>query len=257
MISNKLRVALENSKVEVKDILQSINLKNLKDSEVIAYSSYLEGLGNRNSDIDIYAIQNCEDQLNTPREGFRMEIVYIKDTVLDIEYWSYGDINRILSLIQEKKINEVKQSELKFLLRLLYGELLIESELGVSIKKRINDSELLEVISEKFALNSRSYLDDAAKMYEVGEYILAMDCARRSLWEAVAFVNSKNGHPNLKYKWISKIFIDNNGFNNSELLNKYIKLQVYPHVTENNIQEYIKEIILLCQSMLAIGLFND
>lgn len=95
---------MENSKVEVKDILQSINLKNLKDSEVIAYSSYLEGLGNRNSDIDIYAIQNCEDQLNTPREGFRMEIVYIKDTVLDIEYWSYGDINRILSLIQEKKL---------------------------------------------------------------------------------------------------------------------------------------------------------
>ena len=93
-------------------------------------------------------------------------------------------------------------------------------------------------------------------MYEVNEWILALDCARRCIWECASYINAYYGKPNLKSKWISKIFLDNAAFGNEEILQEYLNLQIYSNISEENIEKKILSMFSLIQSMLSVGLFD-
>lgn len=87
-------------------------------------------------------------------------------------------------------------------------------------------------------------------MFRAKEYFAAQDCCRNSLWKIIGAINSFSGYPNLKEKWISKIFIDHTGFGFEDILKKYYKFQIYPQVSKENFTEYIKEFIEFLQECI-------
>ncbi|MGT2751196.1 hypothetical protein ACVRXF_09915 [Streptococcus orisasini] len=231
-----------------------------ENSGILLYTSFLEGLGNKNSDIDIYVF--LEDNQNFNNQGMRrygdclgVEVVRVGDIELDIEYWS---INVIEDLIERLTITNglaCSYEELKLLLRIYHGFFTNQNKVSERLLYLIKTSHFLELITNRISLEARSYCDDSLKMFEVGEYILALDCARRALWECASLLNAKNGKPNLKSKWISKIYINNGGYGDQELLERYMNLQIYSTVNKQNLKSVLQNMLSLIQDMLNSTVF--
>ena len=124
------------------------------------------------------------------------------------------------------------------------------SELAQKIDCLLKKTNIEECVTKQYVLMARSLFSDALKMFRAKEYFAAQDCCRNSLWKIIGAINSFSGYPNLKEKWISKIFIDHTGFGFEDILKKYYKFQIYPQVSKENFTEYIKEFIEFLQECI-------
>lgn len=226
-----------------------------EDSGILLYTSFLEGLSNKNSDIDVYVFlkdeQNFKNQ-NMRRYGncLGVEVIRVGEIELDVEYWSINAVEELIENLINTRGLVGSYEELKLLLRIYHGFFIDRNEVSEKLLYLLETSNFLELVTNRISLEARSYYDDSLKMFEVGEYILALDCARRALWECASLLNAKNGKPNLKSKWISKIYIDNRGYGNQELLERYISLQIYSTVNEQNLNAVLLDMLSLIQDML-------
>lgn len=246
---------MKNIKISDNEILNAISIDLNENDSVFVYSSYFEGLGNKKSDVDIYVIIDQYDSQMFNSNNFygdclHVEVKEVNNIQLDIEYWSFETIEKyIIDLLKTSGLS-ANYDVLKLLLRLYNGKILLSSKNSIQIIKLLQSNKFNQLISNRFSLEARSLYDDAVKMVSVNEYILALDCSRRALWEAVAFFNSVNGKPNLKEKWISKIFIENNGFGETDLLEEYLSLQIYCKVTSENIESFVLDMLQLTQNIM-------
>ena len=225
--------------IELSDIEKSIIIPSEKYGGFI-YTSHLENLGTTNSDFDIYVISNSK--IESPKilnhSKFGLQQCFIKNNLLDIEYWT---LESIFSLLQ--KINSddysIDVSELKF-------------DFCSNIQSKIVTSKLLEQVKSFYKVQAISFLEDAVYMFDAGYYSNASSCIYKALDNAIGLVNARNGKTNLKGKWISKLFLDNPSIED-EIKDNYLRLQLYPHVTKNNIKNYLEEKIEFVQDLLAVS----
>lgn len=232
-----------------------------ENSGVLLYTSFLEGLGNKNSDIDVYVF--LEDEQNFKNRNMRrygnclgIEVIRVGEIELDVEYWSINAVEELIGNLINTRGLIGSYEELKLLLRIYHGFFIDNNEVSKKLLYLLETSNFIELITNRISLEARSYYDDGLKMFEVGEYNLALDCARRALWECASLLNAINGKPNLKSKWISKIYIDNKGFGNQELLERYINLQIYSTVNKQNLSTVILDMFSLIQDMLNSTVFQ-
>lgn len=250
---------LKNNKLSMEIISENLSYSE-ENSVILLYTSFLEGLGTKNSDIDVYVFLE-DDEIFTDTKMRRysdclgVEVIRINEVELDVEYWSITNIENLISKMVSTRGLIASYEELKLLLRIYHGFIVKHNKLSQRILDLIENSEFIELIANRIALEARSYYDDSLKMFESKEYILSLDCARRALWECVSLLNAKNGKPNLKSKWISKIYIDNEGYGNKDFLERYMKCQVYSNINKNNLIDRLNDMFLLIQDMLNESVF--
>ncbi len=242
---------LNQCNITVKDILNAIE-KKIDEQIVFAYTSQIEGLGTKESDLDIYVLSKNLPSITFARESEnrKVQISIIKDTVLDIEYWSIDNVAELIDKINSSDYGNLNVDELKLLHRLKVSEILCGVEEGMQIKKSIEESKLQECVKRLYILFSNSELQDAIQLFNSEEYISANNRVSISLENAIGALNAKNGITNLKQKWIAKKFLSNGGYN-EELLKKYLKYQGYPSINEKNIKSFVEGKIEFTQDILA------
>ncbi|RSI12882.1 hypothetical protein D8869_07950 [Streptococcus sanguinis] len=254
-----LNSILNKNNANINDIVEKVI--DSSQSAILLYTSYFENLGNKNSDIDIYVFLPDDTKLDNSNlrkysNCLGVDVIQAGDLELDIEYWTISSIKRIAQKFADSKGVEGSFVDLKILLRIYHGYFINSSKISLDISKFIEDIDILQLLKNRISLEARSLYDEAIKMYEVNEWILALDCARRCIWECASYINAYYGKPNLKSKWISKIFLDNAAFGNEEILQEYLNLQIYSNISEENIEKKILSMFSLIQSMLSVGLFD-
>lgn len=220
---------------------------------VFVYASQLENLGTKDSDFDVYVLsQNMpNDEFMRSVQNYKIQTELLNGKLLDIEYWDITIVYELINTINEPSYKKLSSDELKLIHRLKIAEVINENEIGNKIKLLIQNSNLKDLVVKQYLLVSNSQLQDAIALYDSQEYISALNCARFALENAIGALNAKNGFTNLKNKWISKIFINNNGYD-KELLNKYLHYQVYCNVNSSNIESFVENILEFTQNIISM-----
>ena len=226
---------------------------------LFAYTSALESLGTGDSDLDIYVIYQSEETykklmlIKTIKIGLYGELVHntlIHDLKCDIEYWKIDKLNEIGKKIIVTKGIGLEREQLKIFHRLYVGCELYNGGLSKTIHNIVNEINIGESILNNYLLLARSIYDDAYTLAKYGEWIPALSEGRQSMLEVLGAYNALNGHPNLKRKWVEKIFIDNMAFGNDELLQKFYVDYLYIKVNKNNINTVVSKLLYLVQDIL-------
>ncbi|MBZ9618257.1 hypothetical protein [Clostridium estertheticum] len=238
--------------ITTSDILNKITSSDSKQV-VFIYTSQLEDLGTKDSDFDVYVLSESmpNGEFVRSEQGYKVQITLLNGKLLDVEYWDIKVVFNLISTINSLNNTILSSDELKLIHRLKIAEVVTENETGNKIQILIQNSSLKKHVIKHYLLYANSKLQDAIALYDSQQYISALNCARFSLEQAIGALNAKNGFTNLKSKWISKIFINNNGYD-KELLNKYLQYQVYCNVNSGNIETFVENILEFTQNIITM-----
>lgn len=235
------------------DIKKKIQETYGESAAIFVYTSHLEGLGTASSDFDIYVI--CDKLPDNPKllgyDKAKTQILLINNYSLDIEYWEENSILQMINTINVEDNQQIDLNKITMLHRLEVAELINESNIGLQIKQDVSCSKLNRRALETLSLNARSELDDAVQMYYANEYACAIIKAREALQFAIGSLNAVHGVTNIKNKWITKIFYQNNGYD-GKYLERYMKLQFFTAAKdETDLCNYAEALIELVQDIVA------
>lgn len=253
---NAIKNRLKECNFTINNILDNLNKYLHKNSSVFLYCSQIENLGTKESDFDIYVIGETKPNLNITKNNNRASstILYINNVSLDVEFWDFDSFNALVKKVNIDNKDKVQLEELKILHRILISEIIYNKPLGEQLKSKINYSDILDILYNFYVIKTTASIDDAIKLYNSKLYISALITARQALQYAIASINVKNGFPNVKEKWFSKIFIDNKGFKNN-YLERYLNLTIYSKIEPSNISNYVEETIILAQDIISNSIF--
>lgn len=234
-----------------------IKVVNEKDRTVIVYTTHMDGLGVRASDFDVYVIgDDLEGISDVMKRGnhyaklidFDPKYYQVEDIpylFLDIEYWTYKNLDEIMEKVLKKKAITV--DEIKLLYRLRSGEC-INNSLREEFREKLEEIPLNSYVAKRYASYSDQALHDCVSLYQNEDYYGAILCGRQAINYAITGLNAKHGKVNLNVeKWCSRIFFQENGYG------KY--LDVYKHfmfenLIEDNVKNALYEMILFIQDIL-------
>jgi len=234
--------------IELGEIADAIDKESIVDEYIVfAYTSQFDGLGTKESDIDIYVLCDKLPLASSVSKGLQsVGMVNIRGTLIDIEYWL---INDVLSIIADKK-KLVYYDYLKLLHRLLSSVIIFGTDKGVKIQEAISDCHIETCISSYYSKLAKSYFDDALKMYNTSHFESSIICGRLSLMYAIAMYNASHGKANMKEKWIARILCDNNGFGSKEVLARFLDIMIYSCAATSNIEMYCESILEFISDIL-------
>lgn len=246
-----LKSRLQECDIEISDIISAIENFHKNDVTVI-YTSHLEGLGTNDSDFDIYVISEEVKKLSWCKDNgkFKVQNKLIKDKCFDIEYWKIEDVEEIIENSNKADIANLLPDSLKLIQRLFIGEKISNNKTTNELVKKVKESKFENQVVKMYLLYANSALEDSINLFNGKEYFSALKSARDSLDNSIAALNARNGFPNLKPKWIPKIFIKNKGYG-QENLDRYLKLQFFSSINNENIGTHIKEMLEFSQNILS------
>lgn len=248
MNNNYTKIVLDRfykNNISIENLLNQVDVPIDEKTAIFVYMSEFENLGTKDSDIDVYIISDHIPEKNFNRkylECLGVNNFLVKDLEFDVEYWHRNDIFNIVEKYKNGSLME--KSLIKILLRLNFKCTITENlytKTLVGILEKVN----IQKYVEKFYLTlGRAFYDDAIKLYNAEEYISALDCCRNALWNVIAALNAQNNYPNLKEKWISKIFLMNKGYGEQNILDKYYKFQIFASVpSDRSFISYLEEFL--------------
>lgn len=169
----------------------------------------------------------------------KSRIEKVKAGVVDVEYWEYKEVDRLINLEDFNK----DITKMKILERLLVGDIVKGEERGNEIKRAIEGINIKNKIAEYFQGMASQEYDDAVKMFTGNNMFCALNCARRALDYIMGAYNARNGVAVLNVKWIPQILSLNEGFGNKDILDKYLYYQIYSVITEETLTDFVEELI--------------
>lgn len=229
-----LNERMEECNTTIDEILNHPVLKNITEYSVYMYISKFDGLGNKDSDFDIYIIANCIKQHTSA-------VCKIGNASCDIEYWPVKDVMKNI----KNKLYCTDFSKLKLIKRIKTGVEIICN--NFDLKNALNEIKELDInqyIMNYFKICSNSEYEDAIKMYKNEEYISCLSCCQRAIDFLLGSINARNGLAVCNIKWAPKLFIQNKGYNNEELLNEYLDTFIYKIINIDNIKGVTERMVL-------------
>ena len=217
---------------------------------VIAYTSHLEGLGTRHSDIDVYALVKSTEDIECARETAlsSVKFVVINGAKLDIEYIAISKIESFADLLSKENVN-VSAETLKALNRIRIGEQLYPAEATQTYLKKIISQQAIKVATYKFYQSSaNAELEDAMMLFREKEYVSSLMCARAAVKFAIGALNTQNDNINLSVKWVEKIFLMNEGYG---YLQEYMDCLVFSSISDEKFEDAVVETVELAQKILS------
>lgn len=224
------------------DIISYVEEKVNGKFEIFTYISQFDGVGNKDSDFDVYVITD-------KNYSYPVEMIKIKSANCDIEYWEISELVEIANRIDSNNYKYLK------LLKKLSNAIPITSMDSMpNVTDFIQNIDVDDLVYSYFKALSNAEYDDAVRMYNNKEYIACLCCCQRTINYWMASVNAKNKKANLNLKWANKIFIENNGYE-IELLDEYFNTFIYIDVTEGNINRIVTKMIDFISSYHNVSLF--
>lgn len=256
-MNNILEDRLVECGVKANDILTYIEKKDLGVKGVFIYTSHIEGLGTKSSDLDVYVISekvDFQDNMKVENDVY-IENIIINNTIIDIEYREKPTLIKSIERVNDFKVN-IDVNEIKFIDKINKSIVLYNNTYCSQIKELINQETILKRVKQYYMSEANSYFGDAIKLFKNKEYLSALFCARNALEFALGILNAKKGYSNVKNKWISKIFFlsENEG---SELIESYLNLQVYPNIREEDLESHIEDLLEFTQRVISMGIIRD
>lgn len=226
-------------------------ISNFSSTGGIVYSSILEGLGTKESDLDVYLFENklpvrlraneSESTVTIPRK--------LNNLSIDIKVWEKKYILKLIQKLNSESKFEIDSDELKMLCRIRKG-IAIRKEMIMEIKELINVEALTECILRYYILNAQSEFQDASALLKAGELQCALHCARVALHSTIGAYNTSEGVLNVKEKWIPKLFIDNENID-KKIKDKYIYYQCHITFDNSTIEKNIKDMLNFIRDLLT------
>ncbi|SFO28772.1 hypothetical protein SAMN04487831_11640 [Pseudobutyrivibrio sp. UC1225] len=226
--SSILKKRFEECNISEIEIFNYISQKNLGEFSILVYISQFEGLGNKDSDFDIYV-------LTEKKIGLPTEMLKIKNACCDIEYWSEEDID-----VLTESIDYFNYKQLKIIKKMSLAYLISGND--SALIEKIRNIKIDDYIYSYFKSFANAEYDDAVKMFKNHEYIACLSCCQRTVDYWIASVNAKMGRANLNLKWANKIFVDNNGYD-KQILDNYLNIFVYRKIDKKNIEKAVSDML--------------
>lgn len=200
-------------KSQINNILNEHNLtladleKEFEGELVILYSSKIEGLGTKDSDIDVYVIKDSIADIEAVRTFPTNKVVIkqIKGLNLDIEYWEYNTVKRLIDENSSEDMGKVDLNSLKIIQRFKIGYMFGPDERKNELNNMIIKFPLKKQTYKYFKLLANSELDDAVSLLNANYLFSALKCMRNALDYSIACYNTIFISINLKEKWIPTI----------------------------------------------------
>lgn len=237
--------------INIEEVRQSIfkKIKESSDMTIFLYCTQMEGLGNKDSDIDVYVICNNPQ---IPEDDIKE--ININGLEFDTEYYAKDYIMSLIKRVNDKSLFKLSNDELKILQRLSFGEVILNEDYGNKLKTLIDSSNMNIMAEFNMVFLIIAMMEDCMKFYNNHDYESSLIQARNILDPSLLILNSRHGHLNLNMKWQSKMFIDNKGYE-KDYLERYYKYFLYPNkLDRNNICHYIKELLYLAHDMVSYSL---
>lgn len=248
-MNDKLNKRLDECNLSLDNILSLVSCLK-KEDVVFCYTSQIEGLGTKNSDIDIYVISDkikMDKRLINTGENLIEKRIF-NGVSLDIEYWSVSTIKEIVSRINSNvPIYNLSVNHLKLILRLVLSDVIHGSKESIELP---SFKMMQKLVINYYKVRVLSEYDDAVTLLSDGNYFSSLKCARESLDYLIGAINSVNGYPNLKYKWIPRIYIDNE--NDADKVDKYKKMIMQSELDESKLKDNIVSILEFIQNNISV-----
>ena len=248
MISKILKNRLDEHNIEIKEIIENISLENERNISIFAYTSQMDGIGNRMSDLDVYVIAETiptDEKRFSRYNDCKSRIDKINGLVIDVEYWKMETICKMIE--SRSYIRDV--SKMKVLCRLLKGDIILGENIGTQLKEKIKILEINKTVAEYFQGMASQEYDDASKMFGGGNYFSAINCARKSLDYIIAAYSAKEGISILNLKWIPQILLNNEGFGDKNILKIYYNMH-YDKIKIENIKDKAEELLRIVSDVM-------
>lgn len=225
-----------------------ISLTNLNYYEgeriVLGYISHLDGLGSKESDVDLYAFCRGDD-----KKDRIINMHNYKNILIDIEYWNLdGFLNDIKKKEYRKDIDL-----LKIIQRINSGIVICGN--SDSFLKIIEEIDIRKEIILYYNNLSNAFYDDAVKMYNSKNYYSALLCAKNALNYAAGGHNAIKGIANLKEKWIPRILIDNIDDVDDKFVKRYLFYLTNGINDKEELQCYLKDLLEFTSECLVTNEF--
>lgn len=250
-MNNKLEERLNSLNITIEEINEKIHadFNNTDIYSILIYSSNMEGLGNKYSDFDLYVLfKESSIMPQTVKE------ITIKGITLDIEYIP-TDVVLSLNNRLKDKYEKIEIGEIKLLHRIRVSEIIFNENYIKEIKQSIPERAIAKNLIDAFVRYNVTDKDDFFKFYKSGDYESSLPLARNIVQNSVAILNVKHGYMNVKTKWITRIFLRNNGYN-EEFLEKYERLYLYPNINREELKNHLVDLIDFSNELMSEDLFN-
>lgn len=199
------------------------------EGNIYAYITQFDGLGNKDSDLDIYCITKRDIIHN-------VKMIKINGANCDIENWS---IDSILRIIEKGEYLE-DLFILKLLSKIQSSICIRESEDMQFLLQKIDEIDIQSILEKLYKKCARAEYDDAVKMLNNCEFIPAIACARRSSSFLLGAINAHNRYKICNIKWNEKIYLSSN---DSETIKDYVDSFIYCEINESNIKSKIEKML--------------
>jgi len=226
-----LKKRLDECNANTESIVEFVKKKIKGECEILVYISHFEGLGNKDSDFDVYVLsQKKYDNL--------VEMVKLENIKCDIEYWSYDDIKKLVDEIHCMDFVRIKAlKKMTTAISIYHGDDKMDELLVL-----LNSVDIDEMAYMYFKSILNAEYDDAVKMFKNKEWIACHSCCYRAVNAWLATVNQKNNFGNMNLKWANKIFVDHNGFDTG-LLDDYLNTFVYVNISKENLPQKVEDMM--------------
>lgn len=249
MLSKILKKRLNECNITLEEILKRIPFIEEMNVSVFIYSSHMDGLGNSKSDLDIYILVNempVDEKKLSEYYDCKSRMEKIDELMVDLEYWEYNQLYKII----ESRLYIRDIAKMKLLCRLLKGDVILGEDKGNQIKQAIEKIDIRTIVAEFFQNSTTQEFDDATKMLKSGNGYCTLSCARRALDYVMAAYNAKKGVAVLNIKWVPQIIINSKGFGNEYLLRRYLQLQFYNKITDENVNDLAEDMLTFISEMM-------
>lgn len=238
-----LKNRINEHNISESDIMKCI--KNISPYQsVLVYTSYMDGLGTKDSDLDVYVIYDDINLSNNFKkfEKTLREVFVKNDLEIDIEYRSISEINLLIDRFNNTIDADFPLLDLKLLYRLNIGEDIGQREISSKVKSKIKNENFKKYLIKIYSSLAKSLFYDSLDLYNDKDYISSVIVGRKSLEYLMATLSVTKGYIILKDKWTLRTFIKSFCHDN-EILNKYLYFIVYCTVNESTIDEYSKSLL--------------
>lgn len=234
-----------------------LKVVNAGENPVVVYTTHMDGLGVRYSDFDVYVLT---EKMEYVKDAVKRRNHYVKMITfdseyygvgdipylyLDVEYWDYEELNKIIEKVVNRK--EFVVDEIKLLYRLRAGEC-INSNMPIELVTKIKEIQLDKYVADKYADYGDQALHDCISLYQNKDYYGTLLCGRQAINYAITGLNAKNGKINLNIeKWSSRIFILANGY--GKYLDKYKKF-LFDNLLRDDAESNLYNLIIFVQDIL-------
>lgn len=199
--------------------------------EEYIYISHFDGVGNKNSDFDIYVITEDDAEHKT-------YMLKIQKAKLDIEVWN---INEFLEQLKDKHFcDDIKVLKKLYRMKVsVRGNTNNNDYINTKIQDVLSTINLEEMIYEYFKVMSNSEYKNAVNMFNSCEYVSSLECCRRAVSNLLAAYNIQNGDIVCNLKWVEKLFLKHSG----KMQQEYLESFVYICVSEKNIEHIVERML--------------